>query len=290
MELRTHSTVLVTGATGMLGSSLCEALTPLTHVVAASQHGRHGTIALDIRDQRRTRQLILEQRPAAVFHLAAITDPEYCDQHRDEATAVNVGGTSHIADVCNEHGIPLVYIGSSGIFDGTKNSYSENDVPSPITVYGRTKYEAERIVQSLPAWYIIRSGWLVGGGPAHDYQFVGMILRQIFSGQTTLHAVTDRVGTITYIPDFITLVLSILATHPFGIYHGTLSGICTRYDIAESILSALGRRLDLHAVDSTFFQNQFFVVRPRSEALHSVKLPPQRPWQEAIKEYCARWV
>ena len=189
--------------------------------------------------------------------------------------------------------VPMVYISTAGVFDGEKDgAYTEYDQPHPINMYGRSKYEGELAVRELvEEHYVIRAGWMVGGGAAKDHKFVAKILAQLRSGVTTIHAVTDKSGTPTYAPDFARCLLPLLESELFGLYHMVCGGEGTRFDVAARILQLLGREdVELVPVESSFFAAEFPSVRPRSEIMRNLVLDLQgmntmRPWQTALEEY-----
>jgi dTDP-4-dehydrorhamnose reductase len=294
---------LVTGAGGMLGSALVPELVRQGFDVRASDlradlepsWGRENP-ALDWLDVRKREQVadgIERQAPDIVFHLAAMTDLEECEADPDGAYHTNAMGTKHVALACARAGIPMVYISTAGVFDGLKDGvYTEYDEPLPINAYGGSKLAGERTVQTfLDRFYIVRAGWMVGGG-ARDHKFVARIADQIRSGAKEIHAVTDKLGTPTYAPDFARCLLGLVRTDSYGLYHMVSEGPrASRYDVAKRILRALGRDdIELREVDSSFFAEQFPAPRPPSEMMRNLNLELQglntmRPWDVAIDEY-----
>ena len=91
---------------------------------------------------------ILDINPDLVCHLAAETSLEACEDDPDHAWLTTAVGTKNVALECRLSGIPMAYISSAGIFDGkSKIPYTEFDVPSPINVYGASKYEGEKYIR-----------------------------------------------------------------------------------------------------------------------------------------------
>jgi dTDP-4-dehydrorhamnose reductase len=139
--------------------------------------------------------------------------------------------------------------------------------------------------------YVIRAGWMVGGGAAKDHKFVSRILNQLRAGATTIYAVTDKLGTPTYTPDFARCFLPLIESELYGLYHMACGGEGSRYDVAAHILEILGRNdVELAPVESDFFAAEFPSVRPRSEIMRNLVLDLQgmntmRPWPIALAEY-----
>jgi dTDP-4-dehydrorhamnose reductase len=296
--------ILVTGCAGMLGSSLVPALAEAGHVVIPTDIDLRGEPAwgdrapgigpLDVREEAHVRAAVDKFQPDLVAHLAAETDLEKCDADQDFAYLTNAIGTKHVALACQRHDIPMVYISTAGVFDGVKEgAYTEFDRPNPINTYGASKLAGEHFVQMMvPKHYIIRAGWMVGGGPGKDHKFVAKMLNQIRDGQTTLYAVSDKLGTPTYTRDFARTFLNLIASESYGLYHMACEGEGSRYDVAEHILHVLGlsERVELVDVDSSYFADQFPSNRPRSEIMRNMALDLQgmnlmRPWRDALEEY-----
>ena len=241
--------ILVTGAAGMLGSALVPAL-------AAAGHDLHptdldasrppswaalvpgvGLGTLDVRSRDEIALWMEQVKPDLVVHLAAETDVEICDARPDHAWNTNALGTKHVALACRKWDRPLVYISTAGVFDGKKEDpYIEFDAAIPINYYGRSKLQGERYVQGfLPQHYVVRAGWMVGGGPK-DHKFVAKMLDQISAGARTLYAVGDKLGTPTYAPDFSGCLANLITTDSFGLYHMACQGCATRYDVARELI------------------------------------------------------
>lgn len=296
--------VLVTGAAGMLGTSLVPALLGAGHQLVATDidmnrprpWGSRGPAlsSLDVRSFDDIRDAVSTVGPDLVIHLAAETNLEYCESNAEAAYHTNTIGTKHVALACQRSDVPLVYVSTAGVFDGQKQDpYTEFDVPNPINVYGASKYEGEKLVQSfLDRWYVIRAGWMVGGG-ARDHKFVAKILAQVEEGRKVIHAVADKFGTPTYAPDFSLCLMGLLETDNYGLYHMACEGWARRADVAAAILEALGRdEIELVEVDSEHFREEFFAPRPRSEVMRNLNLElaglnVMRPWREALQEYLA---
>jgi dTDP-4-dehydrorhamnose reductase len=297
--------ILVTGAGGMLGSALIPALIRAGHDpwptdlrgLAAGQWTlpeRDLTMGqLDVRQPDEIARWVDRVEPDLVMHLAAETDVDLCEVQPDYARDTNALGTRHVARACVTAALPLVYISTAGVFDGQKEEpYNELDPAYPINIYGRSKLDGEEIVQTLlERFFIVRAGWMVGGG-AKDHKFVAKIVEQVQAGATTVYAVDDKFGTPTYAPDFAGCLTHLMETDHYGLYHLACLGRGTRYSVAQVILEALGRTesVELVPVGSDFFQETYPAPRPRSEMMHNLMLErlgwnTMRPWEAAVKEY-----
>jgi dTDP-4-dehydrorhamnose reductase len=284
--------ILVTGANGMLGSALCPALTQKGHEVFSTDlvSSNEEIKYLDVRDYKQIEEIIGKVQPDLVMHLAAETDVDKCEIEPDHAFLTNTIGTQNVSLVCQKRSIRLVYISTIGVFYGDKpEPYSEFDNPNPINVYGRSKLEGEKIVQSLlERYYIIRAGWMVGGGPEKDKKFVGKIIKRI-NETKVLKAVNDKIGSPTYTFDFSRCLIDLIETGYYGLYHCTNKGYVSRFDVAKKIVDFLGRSdISVEPVSSAYFPLP--AARARSEMSRNYKLEllskdTMRNWDAALKEY-----
>ncbi len=286
--------ILITGCGGMLGDSVYAQFKDKCKVTATDIDLNVPWLShLDVRDKKAVEEMAAQIDPHWIFHLAAHTDVEYCELNPSEAYMTNAIGAENSALVCQKRGIPMVYIGTAGIFDGKQEYYNDYDEPNPLSVYGKAKLGGERAVRDLLSqFYIFRAGWMMGGGPAKDKKFVNKFIKQIKAGKKELSAVDDKLGSPTYTRDFAATIAAVLETGNYGLYHTVGQGDCSRFDVAEEILRLfnLQDRLTLKKVDSSFWQKEYFAPRPRSEKLVTLKLQLRninimRHWKETLKEY-----
>jgi dTDP-4-dehydrorhamnose reductase len=287
--------VLITGCGGMLGSAVYPYfISRYKYVLATDKTVNERWLEkLDVRDNIALRRIFDEYKPDIVLHLAAETDLEYCETHPHIAEDTNCFATKDIARLSEEFKSTLVYISTAGVFDGRKKGfYTEHDNPNPIMVYGQTKYEGE--IESLrhcSRTFVVRAGWMMGGGRNKEKKFIYKILQQIGQGRKEIFAVTDRWGTPTYTYDFAKNLFNLIDSKKYGTYHMVCEGRGNRYDVAKEILKICNRPdIKLTKVDSDFFKQEYFVVRPASEMLINENLArlglnSMRPWRKALHDY-----
>lgn len=283
--------ILVTGAAGMLGSSLCPTLKQKNHEVFATDLSPTKDIGiLDVRNFKHVDEYIQKVKPEIVMHLAAETDVDRCELEHNHAFLTNTIGTQNVAVACQKQNLTMVYISTIGVFYGDKfEPYNEFDNPKPINVYGLSKLEGEKIVQNLMhKHYIVRAGWMVGGGPERDKKFIGKIIKKMDETKK-LRAVDDKIGSPTYTVDFSRCVSDLIETGYYGLYHCTNKGYCSRFDVARKIVEILGREdVIVEPVSSAYFPLP--APRARSEMSRNYKLEllgmdTTRKWEDALTEY-----
>jgi dTDP-4-dehydrorhamnose reductase len=248
---------------------------------------------LDFRDLDGYRKDVEAWRPDYLFHLGAHTDLEYCEQHVDDTYLTNTTSVENAVWIANRLDIPLLYISTAGIVDGSKDSFDDWDLPNPLGHYARSKYAGELYVtQNARRHLVCRAGWMMGGGPRKDKKFVQKIMKQIKSGETELNVVRDKLGTPTYTMDFAANVKALVEAEYWGLYNMVCEGVTSRLEVAHELVDAIGMkdRVRINEVDSDFFKAEFFAPRPDSERLLNRKLTLRnmnrmRDWRVALRDY-----
>ena len=248
---------------------------------------------LDFRDLESYMSDVESYNPDFLFHIGAFTDLEFCEKNVEETYLTNTLSVENATLISNKLGIPLLYISTAGIFDGSKEVFDDWDLPSPMCHYARSKYAGELYVEKNSNKYLIcRAGWMMGGGPKKDKKFVYKILKQLKEGKQELFVVNDKLGTPTYTFDFADNVKLILESRLWGLYNMVCEGMTGRLEVTQELLKILelDKKIKLTSVDSSFFEKEYFVTRPDSERLINRKLNLRkmnimRDWKICLKEY-----
>jgi len=231
--------------------------------------------------------------PDYLFHLGACTNLEQCEKFPLVARATNYLSVGQAVQIANNLDILLLYISTAGIFDGKKDVYDEEDKPSPMGIYAKTKYAGERIVLADAKKHLVcRASWMVGGGPKKDKTFPHLVLKQIKAGKKTLHIVNDKRGTITYARDFAKNTRLLIEGKHTGLFNMANCGNTNRLEIAKEIVSILGLENDIEIVEvpSSYFKKSYHAPRPDRECLINRQLDElglniMRDWRIALREY-----
>jgi dTDP-4-dehydrorhamnose reductase len=209
-----------------------------------------------------------------VLHAAAWTDVDGAESDPQEAAAVNVGGTQHVAEL----GAPLVYFSTDYVFDGRKTEpYVESDGPNPLSVYGRTKLHGEAAAGE-DAW-IARSSWLFG---ATGHNFVRTMLA-LGRERDEVAVVDDQRGSPTYVGHLAAAARELLAL-PFGVWHVAADGDCTWAEFAEAIFDEAGIDCRVRRISTSELGRP--AARPAYSVLRSEK--PEAPrlphWRDGLRD------
>jgi dTDP-4-dehydrorhamnose reductase len=276
---------LITGAHGMLGRDLQDALSG-RDVTALSR------TQLDITNADAVLTAVAGHD--VVINAAAYTKVDDAESHEDEAFAINATGAANLARAAAKHGAILVQLSTDYVFDGTATEPYPEDAPrNPVSAYGRTKAEGERLALQLnpERTIIIRTAYLYG---QHGPNFAKTMLR-LADSHDTVSVVTDQVGQPTWTLDLAKQIIALLDSGvTSGIFNGTASGEASWYDFARAIFSASGLDPDrVRPTDSSHF------VRPAPRPAYSVLghdswlqagLSPLRNWRTALEDAAAHGV
>lgn len=246
---------------------------------------------LDITDSEAVREGLLLARPDAVIHCAAWTavDAAEDQENKDRVRTINAEGTRHIAQVCRKLGCKLMYISTDYVFDGQGEAPWQPDCEdyAPLNVYGETKLEGELAVRELvEKFFIVRIAWVFG---LNGNNFIKTMLRL---GQThsTLRVVSDQIGTPTYTLDLARLLVDMIETEKYGVYHATNEGgYISWYDFACEIFRQAGLPVTVQSVTTAEY-GLSKAIRPFNSRLDKTKLTESGfvslpDWHDALERY-----
>ena len=197
--------VLVTGAKGQLGYDVVKELEKRGHKALGVDREE-----MDLTSTQQIKDYIKNSNPEAIIHCGAYTLVDKAEDEKELCKMVNATSTKEIANCSKELDIPMIYISTDYVFDGTKDGeYTEDDLPNPINVYGKTKYEGEMYVQEiLEKYYIVRISWVFG---ENGNNFIDTMLR-LSKERESLSVINDQVGSPTYTKDLSRLLVDMLNT------------------------------------------------------------------------------
>jgi dTDP-4-dehydrorhamnose reductase len=281
-------TILITGAKGQLGQALMH---------YADEYRSVRFVPVDIQDVDITvlkdvNQLVNEVKPDILINCAAYTAVDKAESEEDKAFLVNAVGPKNLAIVSYDFDIPIVHISTDYVFngigvqgqDGIVRPYREYDPVSPQTAYGRTKLQGELMTaQHNPRHYIIRTAWLYGEG----HNFVRTMLR-LASERDSIKVVNDQTGSPTSADELAKMILALIQTGQYGLYHGTCEGSCTWYEFTKEIFRLKGIKTEVIPITSQEYPTP--AKRPEYSVLENYLLNHTTDihfadWKDAIKRY-----
>jgi dTDP-4-dehydrorhamnose reductase len=273
--------VLVTGYTGQLGYDVVQQGLKLgLNMVGV------GSKDLDITNQEKVFDYIKESNPDAIIHCAAYTEVDKAEDDRNACWNINVEGTKNLAKAAKEIDAEFMYISSDYVFNGEGESpFKETDNPNPIGYYGLTKYEGEQVVQQLlDKWFIIRISWVFG---INGNNFIKTMLR-LAESRNELNVVGDQIGSPTYTFDLARLLIDMIQTDKYGIYHASNEGFCSWAEFAKEIFRKANIDVGVNSISTEEYPTR--AVRPKNSRMSKQKLVDNgfiqlSPWQDAVKRF-----
>lgn len=276
--------ILVTGSTGQLGSDVVKELLKRGYSTLSPNRSEFNLCSEDS-----IRNYILNSNCEAIVHCAAYTQVDKAEDEKDLCIKINTTATKHIVKCAKILDIPMIYISTDYVFDGTKDGeYTENDETNPINIYGESKLAGEKYVQEiLDKYYIVRTSWVFN---INGKNFIETMLR-LSKANNQLSIVNDQIGSPTYTKDLSRLLVDMLETSKYGLYHATNEGYCSWYEFANTIFKLANINIDIKAINSNEYASR--AKRPMNSKLSKDKLieygfKPLPHWEDALKDYLIR--
>ncbi|MCU6791778.1 dTDP-4-dehydrorhamnose reductase [Paenibacillus sp. WQ 127069] len=273
--------VFVTGAKGQLGNDVVKCLKE-----KGIEFCGVGIEELDLTDLENAAKYIRNYLPDVVVHCAAYTNVDKAESEIERCRVLNVEATATIAKVCKEIAAKLVYISTDYVFSGEDvMPYEIDSEVGPLSVYGQTKLDGEKeVLQVVEKHFIIRTSWAYG---VNGENFVNSMLR-ISKERKIINVVSDQVGSPTFTEDLAILIVEMLQTEKYGIYHATNEGYCSWAEFAVEIFSQVGGETEINFIKSEEYITK--AVRPKNSRLSTTilelkgfnRLPK---WKDALRRY-----
>ncbi len=276
--------IVVVGAGGRLGAALVR------------EYGREFAVTgftraqLDLAAPERVCELEFN----VLINAAALTNVDYCEDHRAEAMQSNATAPSVLAEICRKKGARFVHLSTDYVFDGEKRApYTEEDAAHPISVYGESKRAGEELVLAAnERALVVRVSWVFG--PDRP-SFVDAILKNART-EENVSAVADKFSTPTYTHDIAAMLRPLLHDDAVsGLLHLANGGACSWQEYAQWALDCCRRegvpmRATTVGASSLGEMKNFVAARPVYTVLGSEKLArltnrAPRDWHEAVAEY-----
>ena len=160
-------TILVTGSNGLLGQKLTDLYLQNNNInLVATGKGvnrypsKEGYVyqEMDITNSHNVKEVLEMYKPSVVIHTAAMTQVDDCEFKKEECVSLNIDSVKNLSELSSEKGFHLVHLSTDFIFDGIKPMYTETDEPNPLSYYGWSKLEAEKMVmENAKSWSILRT-------------------------------------------------------------------------------------------------------------------------------------
>lgn len=271
-------TVLITGATGLLGQGLLQQAPQGWSIVSVHRRPYPADtpgvveVTMDVSNRPALEQLFAAHRFDAVVHAAGIASVDYSEQHVEESLESNLGGTRNIAELCAGSGTRLVYVSTNAVFDGSNAPYHESDRVNPINAYGRIKLACEHLVEKTVDRHVIARPILMYGWP-HAMgrpNPVTWVIDALERGET-IRMVDDIYENPLHNINAARAIWAILDIDIGGVIHLAGRDVISRYDFARMVARIFG--LDathIRPVSSASFPD--IAPRPRNTSLVTTRM------------------
>ena len=274
--------ILVTGANGQLGNEM---------QVLARENLQHTYFftdvqELDICDEQAVYAYVSEHKIDIIVNCAAYTAVDKAEDNVELCDKLNNIAPGYLARAAQANGAAMIQVSTDYVFDGEgTRPWEPEDERHPLNVYGQTKYEGELAVQkTLEKYFIVRISWVFG---VNGKNFIKTMLNL---GKTHDHltVVNDQFGSPTYTYDLARLLVDMILTDKYGIYHATNEGICNWYEFACEIFRQAGMKVDVAPVPASEYPTK--AKRPENSRMSKAKLTENGfvrlpSWQDALERY-----
>lgn len=237
--------LVVTGASGLLGASVLRSAVELGWETTGLYHrhvmrGQKMRVAqVDLTDGPATRKLLSDLRPAAIVHCAAASHVDWCEDHPQQAEAINVQASAVLAEAASTLNARLVYVSTDSVFDGKRGDYVETDEAAPLNVYAKSKFRGEQeTMRRHPSAMVVRVS--IYGWNAQDKESLAeWVLRRLQEGRD-VPGFTDVYFTPILVNDLVPVLFAMLQHELTGLYHVVGSERVSKFEFARKVAATFG--------------------------------------------------
>lgn len=242
--------ILITGSNGLLGQKLVDLCLSKGVSFFATSSGEnrnskcpaHLYRSLDITDEQQIKEVLSACQATHVVHTAAMTNVDQCELNPEACDLVNRQAVQMLAKYCVQHGTHLQLLSTDFVFDGTAGPYKETDAPAPLSVYARSKVEAEKLLQNTAGlrYSIVRTIIVYGTGENLSRSNLIVWAKEALVNGEPLQIVDDQFRAPTWAPDLAWACLRICELNETGIFHIAGPETLSIYQIVERIAAFYG--------------------------------------------------
>lgn len=223
----------------------------------------------NILDNEALKKVFETYKPVYSINCAAYTAVDKAEDDRELAEKINKTGVENLSKHCLENGSTFIHISTDFVFKGDKpKPRTEEDIAEPISVYGHTKLDGEKVVEAiLEKYFIVRTGWLYS---EFANNFVKTMLK-LGAERDELRIIADQTGTPTYAIDLAGFILQIIRSEStaYGIYHYSNEGVTSWYDFTKAIFDISGTKTKVVPIRTDEYKTK--ATRPPYSVLEKSK-------------------
>ena len=288
--------ILITGGSGLLGSKLIELSDKKWDIFPTYKNNKifhNNAFPLELKNKKAIEKLIDKIKPDLVIHTAAITNIDWAESHPNETFEINVNSTKSLLSCAKNIEADFFYISTDSVFDGEKGCYNENDIPNPINVYSKSKFEAEKIVEEYEQTTVIRTSFFGFLTFSERESFPIQILNNLIH-KKPIYAAVDKINNSLMVSKLVEAIYCLYEKNVDGIFHVASTDYMNSYEFAVNASKFLG--VDKNFINKITLKNIFsdkkLVCRPLNTSLNTRKaskfitLPTMK---ESIKILCEEY-
>src|SRR5438309_1428410 len=284
--------IVIIGSGGRLGAALTRECRDKFDVVGFN-HAQ-----LDLTNFEQVREKVTALDFDVLINCAAFTNVDLCETQREQAFQINAEAPRVLAEICREKKAKLIHFSTDYVFDGEKREpYTEDDVAKPISVYGESKREGEKLVlQTQDRHLVVRISWVFG--PDRPSFIDGVIKRA--RQNEHVEAIADKFSTPTYTRDIAQVLPQFFENDVSGLLHFANAGECSWQEYAQFSLDccrSLGIPLKAKTVGALKLSvmKNWIARRPVYSVLSTTKYiaitgSTPRGWRDAVGDYVREFV
>ena len=278
--------LFIIGIGGLTGHKIAE-LTKNNYELFGSYNNRNPKFEfvdqynIDLVDFKKFEEIINEISPDYIINTSGINNVDYCEDNKELAFKINTNLVEKLTNFCKLKNIKLIQLSTDSVFDGNKTeSYTEEDIPNPINVYGETKYQAEKISLKNSENLVVRAsvlyGWLpkiltsIQSSSMKSINFSQWLIGKLENNET-VQIVQDEYSSPIIVDDFAKSIIHLIKTESSGIFHSAPNSKINRFEFCKKIAQEFNFNSEL-IVPTTIDKLGRKVPTGKNKALNSEKL------------------
>ncbi|WP_294065026.1 dTDP-4-dehydrorhamnose reductase [uncultured Fusobacterium sp.] len=225
--------ILITGAKGQLGYDFQRLFDEIDEKYIATDRDE-----LDITDIEKVREFVKDKNITLIINCAAYNNVDKAEDEEELCKKLNTYAPRDLAIVAKEIGADYITYSTDFVFDGEKKApYTEEDIPNPLSIYGKSKYEGEKEVFKVKQdSFVVRTSWVFG---IANNNFNKQVINWSKS-KDELSIVDDQISSPTYSKDLAYYSWELIKTKKYGLYHLSNNGEASKYDQGKYVLGKIG--------------------------------------------------
>ncbi len=235
---------LITGSNGLLGQKLVDSLKNYNYTIIATSLGVNKNPntdfytyqSLDITKKDDVESVIQKYSPDVIFNTAAMTNVDLCEDEKNKCDYVNTHSVSFLADAALKENSHLIHISTDFVFDGKKEIYHEDDIPNPLSYYGKSKLNSEKIlINHSCKWSILRTILIYGVGENLEKNNIVVWAKHQLEQGNTISIIDDEYRALTFADDLAEACVRTAQNKVYGLMNICGKEIMSIFEIVERI-------------------------------------------------------